>query len=181
DEFKRQALAFKDHWEAKGADVEMHFVTFKKGWKKHNLVLDAIEHHEGPIDVLALFCHGWKSGISLGFRNWHIGDLVGALREKGPRWTNVILYACSTMGKRNAFGHRLARELNTNGYMGDVVGHSTKGHCTRNPFVWVAGESSGGEPWLPCIGLGWRKRRKSPQWKAWVKRLQGPEQYDFWE
>jgi hypothetical protein len=183
DEFGRQMLAFAKHWRAKGASVNTIAIDEKKNWKKHRLVLEAIEGCDGPVDAIAFFCHGWHNGISLGFTRYHIPELATAL--KNNRLFNqmekitTVLYACSTFKKKTSFGPRLADA--TDGMnLSVVVGHSTKGHCTRNPF---ASRAAFGlmSPFKPCIRLSWWKRRKSPEWKAWVERLKGPDQYDFWE
>jgi hypothetical protein len=182
DEFKRQAQAFRDHWEAKGATVTLIETSEKKNWKKHRLVLRAIEEHEGPIDVLALFCHGWHNGISLGFTRYLVPDLGEALIGKGHHSIKVVLYACSTFRRLSSFGPRLCEWFRMHPVNVLVVGHSTKGHATRNPFVYNAKNI----PWVlvwPHIRhaeLPWGVRRKHPEWKAWVKRLKGPDQYDFW-
>jgi len=180
DEFLREAKLFSEHWQALGANVTLHATYKKKMWVKKKFVLDAIKAHDPNMDVIAMFCHGWKSGVSLGFRNRDVFDLAEAIDDKGPRWKEVLLYACSTMKGQDSFGARLARELyRSESGAGYVYGHSTKGHCTRNPFVYSC---KGREvwAWLSFIDLPWSQRRKNSNWWGWVEQLKTSDRFDFW-
>jgi hypothetical protein len=194
DEFRREARAFTRHWESKGADVTLVETKERRNWKKYRLVLKAIRNHCGQIDVLAMFCHGWHDGISLGFRRYHITELTAELSVKNTpidfyKYNNdksfkndmiVLLYACKAFKKENSFGPVLSYKMTHFFTDSEVIGHSTSGHTTRNPFVW---NSIGGNekiPWIPEVALGWWKRRKSPKWKSWCARLKTTKRFDFW-
>lgn len=179
NEFRREARAFAQHWECKGASVTVVETKAKKSWKKYKLVLDAIKNHDGPIHYLALFCHGWHDGISLGFSRYHIPALVQAIRSKDPYMPRcfVLLYACSAFKCDNSFGPILGEKL---GCLCLTFGHSTKGHTTRNPFVYQSYFYEGRKPWIPEIALGWWARRKSAAWKEWKAKMKTDYRFYFW-
>jgi len=131
-----------------------------------------------PLDLVALICHGWDSGIQLGFRLQHVGLLAAALASAGAATLAVVLYACSTAkgqggqpgtaGADDSFAVQLAHALRALAPKGAppywirVDAHVTAGHCCSNPYVW---RSEGPQD------SGWLIAPTSPLWARWTQEL----------
>jgi len=96
-----------------------------------------------PFDRVALFCHGWTSGIQFGF---DLGPTVEALADAlvaaSTNALKVALYACSTGrsdgppgdGGEGGFADSLRDLLAARGRpAATVFAHTSAGHTTRNP------------------------------------------------
>jgi hypothetical protein len=138
--------------------------------------LAAIEEHQP--DTLAYFGHGLRRSLpQLGAGLGNVASLAAAL-ALGSTAPLVVLYACSAAdgvapGGEGGFCDALRDALGNAEAPGcRVFGHSTAGHCCRNPYVrrFDARTNLGGE-WLVAPG--------SPRWRAWSKALQGPMRHDF--
>lgn len=151
-------------------------------------VLTAIRG-DGPIDVLAFFCHGFWSGLQLvGDRTVRDGDgnlrvearadtvrrLAEAIAAHARPKLRVVLYACGAgAGPRpegdEGFADRLRDELCACGVTQCVVyAHATAGHATQNPHVRAfAGDGS------PMGGTGgsWIVAPQSKLWTPWRRAL----------
>lgn len=137
-------------------------------------------HERGPssLDVLALFCHGWPSGVQLGFGTEHTRGLARALKAVAAPELTVALYCCSTGADTNpvtddlapgpggdsGFADRLRDELCDLGVRATVWAHANAGHCTRNPRarVFTPDERRGGR---------WVVEPGSEHWSAWLRAL----------
>lgn len=112
-------------------------------------------------EVIAFFCHGWKTGLQTGHGIADIPELVELLRPLGV--ATVCLYAClCASGIRNgerSFASQLRRA------MGEVHvwAHATRGHTTKNPDV-IAFDSTGCGGYYPVP-------RDSAHWSKWVRAL----------
>ena len=97
-----------------------------------NYILKVIEM-AGPVPCCAFFCHGWATGMQLGFKGDADAALLGrALATENPDCV-VIFYACS-------MGQRFARQVAAAGPDIEVWSHESRGHTTRNPMlVWSMG------------------------------------------
>lgn len=153
-------------------------------------VCDAIYQQykkQGRLQTVAFFCHGWKSGIQLGFELQNIKQLARVCKETCEYDVVVPLYACSTARDED---RKVADDMDPNNTVGGdggfadelrdalcaiayhiynrVVGHVTAGHSTYNP--WVRFFDGAG---LPYGGSGgyWVIRPKGPLWKPWIKWL----------
>lgn len=133
-------------------------------------VLDAIANHR-PSHV-AIFCHGYTTGLQLGFRRVHAAELAKALAS--VRCERVTLYACSTGGGPGAggdggFADRLRDEMCKVGLVGcRVDAHDRAGHTTRLPYVRrFEGMDSptGGAGGYYLVAPG------SELWRSWVRAL----------
>jgi hypothetical protein len=162
-------------------------------------VLAAIESArvDGGIDSLALFCHGWSSGIQAGFAVKDIPELVNALGGIGGVELRVALYCCSTGEdprdnfcdasgtdtRRDSnpgdgsFADHLRDELCRTGHADcSVFAHRTAGHTTRNPNVIIfegSGSSVGGFGGVMPI-----TPKNKAVWKAWVNHLKTPYRFE---
>jgi hypothetical protein len=175
--FRPEAYAF-----AREHGVELHRVAAVDVSRPANEQRNRIEGAlmmDGPLDVVAFFCHGFENGIQLGgYRNAHVAQLAGAIASTatpaGKRDVRVVLYACSTgkglgPGGDGGFADRLRDALCAVGQTQcQVDAHDTAAHTTRNPRVrrfLGAGSPVGG------TGGGWVVAPGSPLWNAWRRAL----------
>lgn len=149
----------------------------------------------GQLDVVAFFCHGYRYRLQMGFgtrfkvdRVW-LGKLAATIAATSAEDVSVPLYACSaatsaknandqTAAGDGGFADELRDALCREGATWNtVIGHSTAGHTTRNPYVRVfqgEGTSTGG------IGGCWIARPGGPLWKRWVRWMRtGTNRYQM--
>lgn len=146
---------------------------------------------------IAFFCHGWKTGIQLGFRNKDVETLADRIqRICNHDMTNVPLYCCSTAAspkqisyaRRRGTSRGLPHDAFSSPGEGDnsfadllrdalcaqgakysrVMGHTTVAHTTKNPHV-VFFDGMGTKDG----GVGGYRPvgPRSSNWKAWRKAL----------
>lgn len=134
------------------------------------------------IDVLAIFCHGWRGGIQLGFLTGQ-GALIDALAQCLSREAKIVLYACWAaenetidtgidnvgIGTDGGFADWLRDELRLRGFTGWVDAHKTKGHVVYNPYV-VRFSCASDEP-----GGQWIVAPSSADWARWRALLCDPK------
>ena len=106
----------------------------------------------GKIDGVALFCHGWKTGLQLGHSVATAKNLATAIADAVDSDAPMVaLYACACGGGKNDERWRPGDEHETgDGGVADAVrdalctigvthcrvdAHATVGHATGNPFV----------------------------------------------
>ena len=103
-------------------------------------VLDFV-HSCSDLSHFAIFAHGWRNGIQLGFTLKHARRLAKALAGAAYDDTLVVtLYCCSTaqggLGGDGGFADVLRDSLCKYGITRcRVDGHTTRGHTTRNPHL----------------------------------------------
>jgi hypothetical protein len=140
-------------------------------------VLDTLLRGERKWMSVAFFCHGYSSGIQLGFDLSNVRDLARAIADTSEPDVRVLLYCCSTastLGK--LFG---AAPGNGDGSFGDVLrdelcrfgakycrvfAHETVGHATKNPYIrFFDGDGSdvGGQGGIYPVRPG------STLWRRW--------------
>lgn len=182
EEFLREAHAF---CRANGLRDEVILFDNHEGLLERREVLLQRVHERPPasLDVLALFCHGWPTGVQLGFTGAGARGLAKSLKGVSASELTVALYCCSTgadddgsdaderlpgPGGDGGFADRLRDELCELGVRATVYAHSTAGHCTRNPFVRVFApdERRGGH---------WLVEPHSKLWPAWVRALRSTD------
>lgn len=126
-------------------------------------------------DLLAFFCHGWKTGIQFGWSLDSIDTLATVIAESCSSDAPIVaLYACSTasggVGGDGGFADQLRDALCAAGAVNcRVDAHDRAGHTTRNPYVRRfegQGSTTGGQ------GGQWIVAPGSSQWKAWRTALQ---------
>lgn len=137
-------------------------------------------------DGVAFFCHGWTSGIQLGFKNAHVFELADRIHNLCEHSFPVVpLYCCSTGGDPksantspgtgdNSFADKLrdalCERIAASGLSPypRVFAHETVAHTTKNPRVRVfdgQGSSEGGVGGYRPVKVG------GSLWKAWKREL----------
>lgn len=129
------------------------------------------------LDLVAILCHGWRTGLQIGWGRKDVDVLAQALAESGAAGLKVVLYACSTAADgegqepgagagegsfADALRDALARTWPA--WAGWVDAHDRAGHCCSNPFVvrFLPPAGAGG---CPLIEPG------TPAWAAWAEAL----------
>jgi hypothetical protein len=141
----------------------------------------------GIVKVVALFCHGWPSGLQSGFRVEQAKLLARELESVSAQELTVVLWCCSTgadqdpttdelrdpgPGGDGGFADRLRDELGELGVKATVYAHSNAGHTTRNPRVriFLPHERAGGH---------WVVSPDNPLWGTWVRYLRTDGRFRF--
>ena len=184
--FRPEALAFARLHEIPLDDVvEVNLGRSKS--ERRAEVVDALKtraaRKDGPIECVAFFCHGLRSGLpQLGLGTEHVDVIAGAVASAKHPGMRVAIYACSTAsgaspspegepGGDGGFADRLRDALCRAGAVDCVVdAHASAGHATRNPHVRRF--EGGGSP-VGGIGGRWLVAPGSTHWKAWVAALHG--------
>lgn len=110
-------------------------------------ILEAIKKEgklQGSFETVAFFCHGWCSGIQLGFSVQNVVELACALKPLATRDIKMPLYACSAARDRDA---QIIDDIDPNSVGGD-----------------------GGQPYGGKGGV-WVVKPKGPLWKRWIRWL----------
>lgn len=149
-----------------------------------------LTHYEesGPFDGVALFCHGWREGIQLGYKRGDVADLASVIATCAADNAVVALYACSTSaegetdpaggtcggpacgGFAEALHGALRWCVSTGGASASgivVYAHDRAGHTTSNPYVRrLVGDLS---------AQRWVVEPESALWGAWHQELHDRE------
>lgn len=186
DEFLREAHAFnRAHEHRDGVNV---FDNQLPNIRRREELLRRLRNTQpGELDVLAVFCHGWPTGIQLGFSLANVRGLAKELKTVAAPKLTVALYCCSTgadddgsdadetkpgPGGDGGFADKLRDELCELGIAATVFAHSLAGHTTRLPYVRVfePAERAGGR---------WVVSPDSPLWPAWRRWLSGDGRFRY--
>lgn len=137
------------------------------------------------IKWIALFCHGYSSGMQFGMTKKNIPTLVGYLKLCSTQDLKMTLYACSTAstskktrkinapGTDNGYADKLRDGLLQAGLRGGWIdAHLTPGHTTRNPFLLRFYVAPAFENNWDAPGGEWLVSPKSQLWKPWKKAVQ---------
>lgn len=153
----------------------------------------ALRSVSSPIDVLALFCHGWKAGVQCGWMRQHVQTLARLLGQHMRIDGHVLLYACDTAkdmdddevderaggpGGDGGFADMLRDSCEVLGRRVQVMGHTQTAHTTMNPFARYFAPGCGGK------GGHWYVEPDAPHWSAWCRALRDPRstlRYRFWQ
>jgi len=145
-------------------------------------ILESLHKH-APLIHVAIFCHGWSSGIQFGFGRLDIQELAGHLAQtmRGSEISPAVitLYCCSTamglagsVGGDGSFADLLRDQCCMHGLRYcRIDAHDRKGHTTMNPFVRRF-EGDG----LAMGGTGgqWIVQPGSLLWKTWAAQIGDP-------
>jgi hypothetical protein len=199
--FMPEARAWANHW-SPYQRIE-HVDNRMPRPKRADAVIDAIVRNPpaNGWDAIGFFCHGYPSGIQLGFDIGNVRDLARAIVETSPPNVVVALYCCSTASvsarvvakMRKALG--IAAGVGGDGGFADVLrdelcrmgatrcrvmGHTTEGKATKNPHVrFFDGQGSpiggqgGVEVVLPSSRALWKR------WRAELAREDSTLRYEM--
>lgn len=171
--FLPEATAFAKQNE--GAWAKVAKVDISKPVADRRSAVEAALSSNGPLELVAFFCHGWNTGIQLGYSNKEVTQLAAAIAKNSTETVVVALYCCSTAGGPGAggdggFADKLRDALCAAGKVHcEVNGHERPGHCSRLPYVRrFEGRGS------PTGGTGgtWIVAPGSPLWPRWKRALQ---------
>lgn len=197
--FDPEAKGYMEYWTKKGDTCTRIFVDVKKPYAQRIIDLtEKLKATTGAFDAVAIFCHGWSTGIQVGlsiksaserveFQRF-MDDLARRLRGVSPK---IGLYCCST-GKDaretkepntapgtgdNSFADQFRDRLCQDGFQNCIVfAHSTAGHTATNPdvrYFYGMGSQLGG------IGGVTPAPRRTSAYKALRKLLATPERYEL--
>lgn len=191
--FLPEAQAFARHH---GLDPERVIRRFPSSapalQQRRSACTQAIATAAQPLDVLAFFCHGWRDGLQAGYTHSSVLVLARLVALHAKRDAHVLLYACDTSrdadddrdddrqagpGGDGGFADELRDACEVIGRLVTVVGHTTSGHCTWNPFLRYFAPECGGR------GGHWYVEPESELWQPWVRALRDPRstlRYRFW-
>lgn len=144
------------------------------------------------LDAVAFFCHGFKSGIQLGFRNGDVQYLAHVLSETfGINSPGIVtLYACDAARDADQDREDDLQEFGGDGGFADLLrdalckegklhcrvdAHASAAHTTMNPDVrrFEGGGSLG------AVGGSYIMPRGTPLWSKWVAALKTDFRYEF--
>lgn len=164
-----------------GAERVTLFDNRAEFYERRETVYNTIENRaRASVDVVAFFCHGFRTGLQAGLGLEHLRRFALTLKPcAAPSGLTVLLYACDAardsdrdrdddrrdgVGGDGGFADRLRDALGEVGVLATVYAHATAGHTTSNPWLRVfrSGESAGG-PWVVAPG--------SELWPAWRRAL----------
>lgn len=166
--------------------------------KRQAAVLDAIKKQadvQDGLDFISFFCHGYRYRLQVGFGspstvdNKWLRKLAKTVYENTGWGVVLPLYSCTTATSARrkkdqaaagdgGFADELRDALCGEGATQcRVIGHTTSGHTTKNPFVRVF-EGTGTQE--AGTGGQWISRPRGPTWRRWKRWLrQGNNRFHF--
>lgn len=140
------------------------------------------------IQWIAMFCHGWSSGLQFGINKKNVGIFTEYMRYSCVDNVILTLYACSTASENKA-GSKPKMPATNNGFAdtlrdtmlaknfrgGWIDAHLTAGHTTVNPYVMRFAIEPGPNLEIDLPGGFWLVQPQSPQWKEWIMMLKTNE------
>jgi hypothetical protein len=190
--FLPEARAFARYHDVEPDDVIVRFPAHAPIQQRRSTCTLALRALTVELDVLAFFCHGWKAGIQAGFVRPHTLLLARLVAQYAKVDAHVLFYACDTgrdqdddtsddrepgPGGDGGFADELRDGLDMLGRRVTVVGHTTTGHCSQNPYARYFAPQCGGQ------GGRWFVEPQSAAWPLWVRALKDPRnslRYRFW-
>ena len=177
--FIPEAKRFTDYWANEGYSTHVARIDNRaRTRERRRQVVRALRLLPNGIKHLAIFAHGWRTGIQLGFRLSQINALVRQIDMHAVDEAPVIsLYCCSTAqggpGGDGGFADELRDALCEHGMVEcRVDAHTNKGHTTRNPYVRrFEGEGSS----FGSQGGRFVVRPRSRLWRPWREALRDRE------
>jgi len=187
--FVPEARRFAALMRGQGHTVSEHRVDNTRSMRvrrKHALVSLSEAAATAPLDVIALFCHGWRNGVQHGFTRATLNEFTALPMSNDVL---VVLYCCSTgqdTRKRNiaapgvgdgSFADTLRDQLCVaQRTQCRVVAHTTVAHTTKNPHVLFfeglgspVGGLGGLAPVTPTHAL----------WRPWKSALRSHADFRF--
>jgi hypothetical protein len=137
------------------------------------------------IKWIAMFCHGYSSGMQFGMSKKNIPILVKYMEMSCRKNLKLSLYACSTAstnkntrklsmpGTDNGYADKLRDGMLKAGFKGGWIdAHLTPGHTTQNPFVLRFYTEPSFEKDWDMPGGEWLVSPKSKLWRKWKRCMQ---------
>jgi hypothetical protein len=131
-----------------------------------------------PIEKLAFFCHGWRSGLQCGYGVDNVQNLASFVVTRCTVDAYVLLYACNTGADGEGpdsgpagdggFADQLRDTCEAQGRRVTVFGHTCRGVASSNPYARAFRPGMGGK------GGEWYVDPKAPHWPKWVRALHEP-------
>jgi hypothetical protein len=189
--FFPEARAFARHHGADPDEVVQRFPSALPLPQRRAACVKAIQVSD-QLDVLAFFCHGWRDGLQAGFTRSNVLALARLIAMHANPDAHVLLYACQTgrdgdaqesddklpgPGGDGGFADELRDACEVLGRRITVMGHTTAGGTTANPFARRFSPGYGG------MGGTWYVEPESALWRPWVRALRDPRsslRYRFW-
>lgn len=154
------------------------------------------QHLDYDVGLIGIFCHGWSSGIQIGFSKTTVKDLVYYLDYSCARDVRIVLYCCSTASKSKSsrkmalqkiapgtdggFADTLRDEMLRQGFRrGWVDAHLTPGHTTWNPYVVRFLNNPMFDDDIDLPGGQWLIQPKSKLWPEWRHALKTEFRFEF--
>lgn len=147
------------------------------------------------IKWIAMFCHGYSSGLQFGLNKLNIPLLVSYLSNACALDLKMTLYACSTAseskktrninmpGSNNGYADKLRDALLAKNFKGGWIdAHLLPGHTTENPFLMRFYTEPRFEGDIDLPGGDWIISPKSPLWPKWKQYIQntkGTGRFEF--
>ena len=149
--FEPESLRYAAYWRAQGDAVDVTRVDLSQRDSARVAQMTAALRASAPVDRLAIFCHGWQTGIQLGLSISSPKELdelaafATALACASTPDLKIALYCCSTGGSDSplgvgSFADHLRFALVAAGRRdATVFAHRVAGHTTRNAAVRLFG------------------------------------------
>lgn len=134
-EFTAQADNCARYYRSKGYNVWHRFIEGKTALiKRQKLFCELRELSDDKFDRIIFLCHGHPMSLNRNMISMaNIQTFASKLNAIASTGCKIILYSCKTAAKING---GFAAELHDLTGI-DVIGHSTSGHTTQNPFKWL--------------------------------------------
>ena len=148
--FKPEAVRYAAHHRAQGDTVTVARIDVSKRHPDRLVQVVAAIRAAAPLDRVAVFAHGWRTGIQLGLSTateadrGHLATFAVALVEASTPALKVALYCCSTGasdgpagdGGDGGFADLFRDALVAAGRTDvSVFAHTSAGHTTHNANV----------------------------------------------
>jgi hypothetical protein len=166
---------------------QKHYACYREGFD--NTLPEALRRarvesilgaHRG-LDLVALFCHGYRRGLQTEHDMQTVGALADANAAASAERVVVALYACSTAHElavgRGGFADALRDALTARGKTGHVDAHTTAAHTVWNPMVQrfdmgdALSETVGDWIVKPATTEKGKRVAAAPEWRSWTRRL----------
>lgn len=180
--FHPEAVALAKHLGVAPTSAVRRFPA-KAGLAQRRAVCTRTIEEQTDLEALAFFCHGWRNGLQAGYQLAHVRTLAQLIAGHMVDRAHVLLYACEAgrdadadsaddrepgPGGDGGFADELRDACESLGRHVTVMGHTTAGHCTQNPYA---------RRFAPgCMGRGgeWYVEPRSALWGRWVRALREP-------
>lgn len=175
--FKPEAIRFAELHGTKAQDFDNRLGNVARSRAVENLITTLGTALGGEVELIALFCHGWRAGLQTGHRLRTVRGLADAIARSSAPHVRVVLYACSTgaapnnePGGEGGFADTLRDALVARGCRGGWVdAHTKPGHTTKMPYLrrFLIEESVKGGEWVV--------EPVKPPWARWKRQLKSTD------